>query len=117
MVEHQDFVGGLGDILHAVGNENNSAPRLIAISADKRENDLSAARVETCGRLIENEYFRLHRHNARYCGAAFFAARKIERRFFQMLFAKSDKFGGAAHAAVNLRAVESHIFRPNEISL
>lgn len=34
-----------------------------------------------------------------------------------MLFAKSDKFGGAAHAAVNLRAVESHIFGPNEISL
>lgn len=29
-----------------------------------------------------------------------------------MFFAKSDKFGGAAHAAVNLRAVESHIFRP-----
>ena len=28
-----------------------------------------------------------------------------------MLFAKPDKFGGAAHAAVNLRAVESHIFR------
>lgn len=34
-----------------------------------------------------------------------------------MLFAKSDKFGGSAHAAVNLRAVESHIFGPNEISL
>ena len=93
MVEHQDFVGGLGDILHAVGNEDNGAPRLIAISADKRENDLSAARVETCGRLIEDEHFGLHRHNARYRGAAFFAA--LTNRNSLLVRMPYEKNGGA----------------------
>ena len=63
LIEHDDAVGECG-LLHEVGDHDDGHALIVKRAHDAHE-PLAAAGVEHCGRLIQDEDFRVHRKGTR----------------------------------------------------
>ena len=78
VVDHDQAVRVFRDVLHTVGNENDRDPHFIPELPDLTQDLIPAVRVQSGGRLIQNEDLRIHREDSRDRNAALLSSGQVK---------------------------------------
>jgi len=108
-LNHKHLVGVLGDVLHAVGDEQHGGAGLLMVVLHFREDLISALGVEARRRLVQHEDAGLHGHDAGHGHTALLTAGQLERAALQKRFIEADEPGRLVDARVDLRLVQPHV--------
>ncbi len=111
VVDDHQPVGGAGHLLHGVGDDDDGGVFGLVIVPDVAQDLLHPHRVQTGGRLVQNEDGGFHGDDAGDGDTPLLTAGKLKGGLFQNTVRKANKTSGLPDAAVHLLFVESHIFR------